>query len=67
MLGRVPIVLLVVSGVPRTQASRACSAAARAWPTTAFYDASGQLALTHIGAYASQAKADEELREHALS
>jgi cytochrome c biogenesis protein CcmG, thiol:disulfide interchange protein DsbE len=39
----------------------------RAWPTTAFYDASGQLAFTHIGAYASQAKLEEELREHALS
>ena len=39
----------------------------RAWPTTAFYDASGRLAFTHIGAYASQAKLEEESREYALS
>ena len=38
----------------------------RAWPTTAFYDASGRLAYTHIGAYASEAKLEAELREHAL-
>jgi cytochrome c biogenesis protein CcmG/thiol:disulfide interchange protein DsbE len=40
--------------------------AGRAWPTTAFYDASGRLAYTHIGAYASETKLEEELRERAL-
>jgi len=39
---------------------------ARAWPTTAFYDASGHLAFTHIGAYASEAKLEEDLRKYAL-
>lgn len=39
---------------------------ARAWPTTAFYDASGRLAFTHIGAYASEAKLEEDLRKYAL-
>lgn len=38
----------------------------RAWPTTAFYDARGRLAYTHIGAYATQAKLDEDIRRYAL-
>jgi cytochrome c biogenesis protein CcmG/thiol:disulfide interchange protein DsbE len=37
-----------------------------AWPTTAFYDARGKLVETHAGAYASQAKLDEAIRENAL-
>jgi cytochrome c biogenesis protein CcmG/thiol:disulfide interchange protein DsbE len=39
---------------------------ARAWPTTAFYDASGRLAYTHIGGYASEAKLEEDIRKYAL-
>ena len=38
----------------------------RGWPTTAFYDASGNLVYTHIGAYASEAKLEEEIRKYAL-
>jgi cytochrome c biogenesis protein CcmG/thiol:disulfide interchange protein DsbE len=38
----------------------------RAWPTTAFYDASGKLTRTHLGAYASEAKLDEDVRRYAL-
>ena len=38
----------------------------RAWPTTAFYDARGKLAKTHFGAYATQAKLDEDIRKWAL-
>jgi cytochrome c biogenesis protein CcmG/thiol:disulfide interchange protein DsbE len=38
----------------------------RAWPTTAFYNADGKLVQTHLGAYASQAKLDEDLRRYAL-
>lgn len=38
----------------------------RAWPTTAFYDARGKLANTHVGAYASQAKLDGDIRKYAL-
>ena len=37
-----------------------------AWPTTAFYDARGKLTRTHPGAYASQAKLDEDIRRYAL-
>lgn len=37
-----------------------------AWPTTAFYDAQGKLVETHAGAYASEAKLDEAIRENAL-
>jgi cytochrome c biogenesis protein CcmG, thiol:disulfide interchange protein DsbE len=36
-----------------------------AWPTTAFYDARGKLTRTHPGAYASQAKLDEDIRRYA--
>lgn len=38
----------------------------RAWPTTAFYDASGKLVYTHAGAYASEAKLEEDVRRYAL-
>lgn len=38
----------------------------RAWPTTAFYDAEGKLAYTHLGGYASQAKLDEDIRRYAF-
>jgi cytochrome c biogenesis protein CcmG/thiol:disulfide interchange protein DsbE len=38
----------------------------RAWPTTAFYDATGELVKTHLGGYASQAKLDEDIRRYAL-
>jgi thiol-disulfide isomerase/thioredoxin len=37
-----------------------------AWPTTAFYDARGNLTRTHPGAYATQAKLDEDIRRYAL-
>jgi thiol-disulfide isomerase/thioredoxin len=37
-----------------------------AWPTTAFYDAGGKLVKTHPGAYATQAKLDEDIRRYAL-
>jgi cytochrome c biogenesis protein CcmG/thiol:disulfide interchange protein DsbE len=37
-----------------------------AWPTTAYYDAQGKLVETHAGAYASEAKLDEAIRENAL-
>jgi cytochrome c biogenesis protein CcmG, thiol:disulfide interchange protein DsbE len=37
-----------------------------AWPTTAFYDSRGRLTRTHPGAYASQAKLDDDIREFAL-
>jgi len=35
------------------------------WPTTAFYSASGALLNTHIGAYASQAALDADIRTYA--
>jgi cytochrome c biogenesis protein CcmG, thiol:disulfide interchange protein DsbE len=38
----------------------------RAWPTTAYYTADGELANTHLGAYATQAKLDEDIRRYAL-
>jgi thiol-disulfide isomerase/thioredoxin len=38
----------------------------QSWPTTAFYDAAGKLAFTHIGGYASFEKLDQDIREHAL-
>jgi thiol-disulfide isomerase/thioredoxin len=37
-----------------------------AWPTTAFYDAAGKLRFTHAGAYATQAKLQEDVRRYAL-
>ena len=38
----------------------------RAWPTTAFYDATGKLTFTHQGAYATQALLDADIRRYAL-
>jgi cytochrome c biogenesis protein CcmG, thiol:disulfide interchange protein DsbE len=38
----------------------------RAWPTTAFYDRDGDLVFTHLGAYATEAKLDEDIRRYAL-
>ncbi len=38
----------------------------RAWPTTAFYSASGELAFTHQCAYATEAKLAADIREYAL-
>jgi thiol-disulfide isomerase/thioredoxin len=38
----------------------------RAFPTTAFYDADGRLVATHSGAYASEAKLDDDIRRYAL-
>ena len=38
----------------------------RAWPTTAFYDESGQLVFTHIGAYDGEDTLEAELRKYAL-
>jgi thiol-disulfide isomerase/thioredoxin len=38
----------------------------RAWPTTAFYNADGELTRTHLGAYATEAKLAEDIRRYAL-
>lgn len=38
----------------------------RAWPTTAFYGASGELVYTHQGAYANEAKLAEDIERYAL-
>jgi thiol-disulfide isomerase/thioredoxin len=38
----------------------------RAWPTTAFFAASGRLAFTHIGAYATEAKLNDDIVKYAL-
>jgi cytochrome c biogenesis protein CcmG/thiol:disulfide interchange protein DsbE len=38
----------------------------RAWPTTAFYNADGELVKTHLGAYASEAKLEQDIRRYAL-
>src|SRR6266511_4162960 len=38
-----------------------------AWPTTAFYNATGKLKKTHFGAYASQAKLEQDLKTYALN
>jgi hypothetical protein len=35
----------------------------RAWPTTAFYEASGKLAKT-LGAYATEGKLDHDIRRY---
>ena len=39
---------------------------ARAWPTTAFYDASGRLSYTHMGAYPDEARLEADIRKYAL-
>jgi cytochrome c biogenesis protein CcmG, thiol:disulfide interchange protein DsbE len=38
----------------------------RSWPTTAFYDASGELAFTYQGQYASAADLEADIRRYAL-
>jgi thiol-disulfide isomerase/thioredoxin len=38
----------------------------RAWPTTAFYNADGKLTKTHLGAYATEAKLETDIRRYAL-
>lgn len=38
-----------------------------AWPTTAFYTASGELNYTRQGAYASQADLEQDIRRYALA
>lgn len=38
----------------------------RAWPTTAFYNARGKLTETHLGAYATEAKLEADIRRYAL-
>ena len=38
----------------------------RSWPTTAFYNARGELVFTHQGAYATEAKLAEDIRRYAL-
>lgn len=38
----------------------------RAWPTTAFYEASGKLVYTHAGTYATESKLEEDVRRCAL-
>ncbi len=37
-----------------------------AWPTTAFYDRAGRVIYVHLGAYASEAKLDADIRRYAL-
>lgn len=39
----------------------------RAWPTTAFYNAAGDLTLTHPGAYASQNELEQDMKSYALN
>lgn len=38
----------------------------RAWPTTAFYAADGELAYTHVGAYRDEQQLEAEIRKYAL-
>jgi thiol-disulfide isomerase/thioredoxin len=38
----------------------------RAFPTTAYYNADGELVYTHVGSYASEGKLDEDVRRYAL-
>lgn len=38
----------------------------RAFPTTVFYDSSGKLVYTHVGAYPTEAKLDHDVRRYAL-
>jgi cytochrome c biogenesis protein CcmG/thiol:disulfide interchange protein DsbE len=39
----------------------------QAWPTTAFYNAAGKRTDTHPGAYATQAKLEQDIRKHAMN
>ena len=38
----------------------------RAFPTTAYYGADGDLVFTHVGGYATNAKLEEDIRRYAL-
>jgi cytochrome c biogenesis protein CcmG/thiol:disulfide interchange protein DsbE len=38
----------------------------RAWPTTAYYDAGGELVQTHEGAYADEASLESDIKRFAL-
>ena len=38
----------------------------RAWPTTAFYDAEGELAFTHQGVYEDEEALERDIRRYAL-
>lgn len=38
----------------------------RSWPTTAFYNPKGKLVFTHQGAYATEAKLAEDIRNYAF-
>ncbi|MTD47506.1 redoxin domain-containing protein [Conexibacter sp. W3-3-2] len=38
----------------------------RAWPTTAYYDASGELVFTHQGAYRSEADLAADIQRYAI-
>lgn len=38
----------------------------RAFPTTAFYGADGELVFTHVGSYATEDKLDEDIRRYVL-
>lgn len=38
----------------------------RAFPTTAYYAVDGELAFTHVGSYATEARLDEHIRRYAL-
>ena len=38
----------------------------RAWPSTAFYDRSGELVFTHQGSYATEAKLAADIERYAL-
>lgn len=50
---------------PKTEVARVFRGG-RGWPTTAFYDAAGKLAFTHIGEYRTQQQLERDIREHAL-
>jgi cytochrome c biogenesis protein CcmG, thiol:disulfide interchange protein DsbE len=39
----------------------------QAWPTTAFFNAAGKRTETHAGAYATQAKLEQDIRIHAIN
>jgi cytochrome c biogenesis protein CcmG/thiol:disulfide interchange protein DsbE len=40
--------------------------AGRGWPTTVFFNAAGKAVYTHIGAYSSEGKLDDDIRRYAL-
>ena len=39
----------------------------QAWPTTAFFNAAGKRTETHPGAYATQARLEQDIRAHAIN